>query len=624
VVATPWGDSEQLRERRLRPVRGTPPDEVERNQRERLFGALVASCAEKGYAGTTVADLVEISGVSSRSFYALFGDRHNLARATLEDILDRLQGPLSASTEPIDEERSRERFECFAAAVAEQPATARFVLAEAFGAGPEAVAALEHTIGRFEEEVRKRYEATAALAGVHSQVITARLGGILELARARLRAGREAELVGLGAEIVAVAIADRAPPESLRFGVRPKRGVQESLEVTDHAERAMRAFAVMVAERGYAETTVEDVVRRAGMSARTFYANFSGKEDLMASAIESACAQAIAVTMPAFARHAEWPLAVRAGFGALFNFLASRPALAALLTVGVYEAGDKALEARLRGLAPLASLMENRTSSWDRQGWLERNLTGGGLFWLTYTQVRRNGPESLPGLAPICTYLLLSPLLGPEEACAAANNQGGGRQSTPQDRFHGSNLSVETELVQTIEVLSARDASAAELTAATGFPLETVEEQLRHLSAADLARPVEEWDDEGGRRYRMERLRFVVDTEALSLEARKTLSADFRRAARADEDLSVGSGTFDARGDQHFSRTPIRVDEEGWRELREIHDKALYASFAIASRAKSRLKETGERGRDTRSIHILFEMPLPDEEAEGDARENGE
>src|SRR3954447_19858584 len=143
MVDTPWGDSEQLRERRLRPARGTPPDEVERNQRERLFGALVASCAEKGYAATRVVDLVEVSGVSSRSFYALFADRHKLALAALEDILERLGGLLSTSAGPIDEAGSRERFESFAAAVAEQPASAGFVLAEAFGAGPEVVAALE-------------------------------------------------------------------------------------------------------------------------------------------------------------------------------------------------------------------------------------------------------------------------------------------------------------------------------------------------------------------------------------------------------------------------------------------------------------------------------------------------
>ena len=261
--------------------------------------------------------------------------------------------------------------------------------------------------------------------------------------------------------------------------------------------------------------------------------------------------------------------------------------------------------------------MENRTSSWDRQGRLERTLTGGGLLWLTSTQVRRNGPESLPALAPVCTYLLLSPLLGPEEACAAANNQGGGRQGTRQDRTD-SKLAVSAEMAKTIEALSARDSSAAELAAATGQEMATVEEQLEELTDSGLAATAGGWDDEGGRRYRMIRLRFVLDTESISLEDRKALSADFRRAARADEDVAVGSGTFDARGDQHFSRTPMRVDEEGWRELSETHDNAMFASFAIASRAKARLEASGERGRETRSIHILFEMPLPDEDVEDD------
>ena len=54
---------------------GTPREEVERNQRERLFGAIVACMAAKGYEATTVADLTEISGVSSRTFYDLFSHK---------------------------------------------------------------------------------------------------------------------------------------------------------------------------------------------------------------------------------------------------------------------------------------------------------------------------------------------------------------------------------------------------------------------------------------------------------------------------------------------------------------------------------------------------------------------
>ena len=68
MVVTPWGDSDSLRERRLPPGPGRPREGVLANQRERLFGAMVASVSERGYRATAVNDLVEISGVSSRTF----------------------------------------------------------------------------------------------------------------------------------------------------------------------------------------------------------------------------------------------------------------------------------------------------------------------------------------------------------------------------------------------------------------------------------------------------------------------------------------------------------------------------------------------------------------------------
>src|ERR1700761_2659831 len=75
MVKTPWGDAATLRARMMRPGRGTPRDEAERNQRERLFAAMVATVAEKGYEATTVADLVQLSGVSRSAFYRHFADK---------------------------------------------------------------------------------------------------------------------------------------------------------------------------------------------------------------------------------------------------------------------------------------------------------------------------------------------------------------------------------------------------------------------------------------------------------------------------------------------------------------------------------------------------------------------
>src|SRR6476661_8512319 len=88
MVRTPWGDAAQLREKKLRPGRGTPREEAERNQRERLFAAMVATVAEKGYEATTVADLVELSGVSRSAFYRHFEDKKECFLTAAEALIE--------------------------------------------------------------------------------------------------------------------------------------------------------------------------------------------------------------------------------------------------------------------------------------------------------------------------------------------------------------------------------------------------------------------------------------------------------------------------------------------------------------------------------------------------------
>src|ERR1044072_5300914 len=70
IVMTPWGDSDTLRERKLRPGPGVPRIDIRQSQRERLYGAMVASTAERGYEATGIPDLLRISGVSRDTFDA--------------------------------------------------------------------------------------------------------------------------------------------------------------------------------------------------------------------------------------------------------------------------------------------------------------------------------------------------------------------------------------------------------------------------------------------------------------------------------------------------------------------------------------------------------------------------
>ena len=88
TVRTPWGDAARLREKKLRPGPGTPRAEAEHNQRERLFGAMVAAVAEKGYEATTVADLVKLSGVSRSAFYRHYDDKQACFLAAVEAMVE--------------------------------------------------------------------------------------------------------------------------------------------------------------------------------------------------------------------------------------------------------------------------------------------------------------------------------------------------------------------------------------------------------------------------------------------------------------------------------------------------------------------------------------------------------
>ena len=123
----------------MRPGRGTPRDEAERNQRERLFAAMVATVAEKGYEATTVADLVELSGVSRSAFYRHFADKEECFLTAAEAL-----GPSRRSKSWSTPSRPRparsgpsEALEAFLKLIAAQPAASKMCFVEIYAAGPE-------------------------------------------------------------------------------------------------------------------------------------------------------------------------------------------------------------------------------------------------------------------------------------------------------------------------------------------------------------------------------------------------------------------------------------------------------------------------------------------------------
>jgi AcrR family transcriptional regulator len=428
MVRTPWGDAGTLRERKLQPGRRLPPEEVARNQRERLFAALVAVVAEKGFEGTRVEDLLELSGVSRSAFYAHFGDKEECLLAALDAFVGPTVGGIfGEGGPPPDERRAHQAFEAFIELIVEQAAAARMCLVETYAAGPRAVEEIDRTTDRVQEFLSATLDQVPGRKGMPAEIVRAMVGGIRKVIHSRLYRHEEEELVELIPQMWAWLAAYAPPPAQLR---RPRGRPAHNGGAPngyDSVERILRALASVVAEKGYPAMTIGDIAARASISLSTFYANFADKEEAMLAAVDSGSAQMLATTLPAFRRAPDWPHAVRGAYGAMFAFCAAEPEYTRLGAVDVYAAGRRALEQRDGVMNTMEGLLVPGFERKPDVTPIAAEAIGGAIYSMIYDQVKRSGAESMQEIAPLATYVTLAPFLGAEEACAVANSDGRGR-----------------------------------------------------------------------------------------------------------------------------------------------------------------------------------------------------
>jgi AcrR family transcriptional regulator len=424
TLRTPWGDAGTLRERKLQPGRRLPAEEVARNQRERLFAAMVAVVAEKGYEATRVADLLELSGVSRSAFYDHFKDKEECLLAALEEFVGPTVGGIfGAGGPPPDERRAREAFDAFVRLIVEQGAAARMCMVETYAAGPRAVGEIDRTTDEVQAFVSATLEQVPGRKGMPPEIVRAMIGGLRKVIHTRLYRGTEEELLELTAPMWDWLASYTPPPAPLRRPRGRPSGNGEPPDGYDAVDRIMRALASVVAEKGYTAMTIGDIATRASISLSTFYANFADKEEAMLATVDSGSARMLATTLPAFRRATDWPHAVRGAFAAMFAFCAAEPEYTRLGAVDVYAAGKRALEQRDRVMEGMEALLGPGYELNPAASPIAGEAIGGAIYSMIYDQVNRSGPERMGEIVPLATYVTLAPFVGAEEACAVANGE---------------------------------------------------------------------------------------------------------------------------------------------------------------------------------------------------------
>ncbi len=328
--------------------------------RRRLAAAWAESLPDRGYHGTTVQRLVDLSGVSRSVFYRHFASKEDAFVTIHSDALAWLTSRIYATT--TDELGWSQQVAAGIAtaleALAERPREARLLLGDPLSAGPR--------------------------MGYREELLSARLSPSLARGRQAGRSpppprGIEAVLVGAMIGIVSNRVRSGAvrslptlAPELAEFVLAPYLGTAEARRLTLSAARFERASAAL----------------------RT--------------RIESACAG-----------QDDWPQRVAAGVRAAFDFAAEQPEAARSLTGEALARGKEGQAQHRRLIAYLAELLrsghEPGPSAPVTPAVAEDAVTG-GIALRVGRLLDADREQELPALAAEAIELILIPHVGPEEA----------------------------------------------------------------------------------------------------------------------------------------------------------------------------------------------------------------
>src|SRR5262245_1252131 len=194
----------------------------------------------------------------------------------------------------------------------------------------------------------------------------------------------------------------------------PRKEVTES-----QRRRILEGMIEVVAERGYPNTRVVDIISRAGVSRQTFYELFDDKEDCFLAAYATTLTNLVDGTGEAFTsdEDAAWGDRIRLGLAAFLEIMSTQPDAAKVCIVDVLAAGPKALARRDAAVRQFTTFIEAGRSETERElpGITALSLAG-GINELIYSEILRGACTKLFKRLPEIVFWTTQPFLGSKEA----------------------------------------------------------------------------------------------------------------------------------------------------------------------------------------------------------------
>jgi AcrR family transcriptional regulator len=222
------------------------------------------------------------------------------------------------------------------------------------------------------------------------------------------------------------------PPEPSTLTVLPRGRHAAPRPVVREAQRARMLAAIVqaVAEKGYARVVVADVIERAGVSRKTFYEQFSNKDECFLAAYDASVDELLATIDEALdALAPDWLAAHRAAVSVYLEKLAASPGFARAFLIEVLGAGPDALSRRAAVQDRFAAQLRDvhRRARADIPAIPEVpphtfRAAVGAVNELVTAHVLEHGAKTLPELADAILDVQLALLVGRQMAAELAAN----------------------------------------------------------------------------------------------------------------------------------------------------------------------------------------------------------
>jgi AcrR family transcriptional regulator len=184
---------------------------------------------------------------------------------------------------------------------------------------------------------------------------------------------------------------------------RHRHGLSRGTVRASQEMRVMEATASVVADKGYAATSVNAIIERAGVSRKTFYELYANKEEAFLGAY-AAIDIVIGRMTAAAAAHENPRERMRAGAREYLETLADEPDFTRMLVIEAVGAGPRVLARRAEAFKAFTRVLALALDDPPEQALLLALL--GGINELVLEQLLESGAVGLAELTPTVHELI--------------------------------------------------------------------------------------------------------------------------------------------------------------------------------------------------------------------------